>query len=253
MLALLSLATGFAGAMHGPDRLAERYRLEVVIKQEVDATAAGQGIVASELNGIAFVTVAMSDTTGGQLAHVVVDSLVLTAVGQFEIEYTQTLADSLKGQWLHGYIVDGKLVGAAQPSVTDNVTINLVMPVMNALFPGIGAKAASAESWPDTTRNENVTGEMTRRSQAIVQWTVTSREGDVLSVTGAGTGTLSVEAPEQQATGQVTSTASVTTVIGGPATAAKLANSQELSVLIPQLPDPLPVKIATEATLTRLP
>lgn len=249
MLALLSLTT----VLLGPDKAVQRYRLDLVINQEVDATAAGQGVVSSEINSSAFVTLTMSDTTGGKIAHVVIDSLTFTATGQMAMQFSQTFADSLKGQWLHGYIVDGKMLGTAKPSVEGNVAMSLVMPVMNALFPGIGAKAANNQAWSDTTRSDVVNDQVTQHSQSVVAWTVTGREGGLLTLTGAGTGTVSVEAPEQQATGQVTSSAAVTTVIGGPSKSAKLTNAQELSVLIAALPDPLPVKVASDATLTELP
>jgi hypothetical protein len=251
-LALLSLAAGVAGPV-GPDKAAQRYRLDLVLTQAVDLTSAGQGELKSDVTSTAFVTVTMSDTTGGRLAHVVIDSLTVVGNGPLAGQFSQALADALKGESLHGYIVDGKLQGAAKPSVDANPTLNLVMPVMNALFPGVGARAATTQSWSDTTQN-NVTNEQgTQNSQSIVAWTVTGREGTVFTLTGAGTGTTSVEGEQQQATGTVTSSITVSTVAGGPAKSTKLTSSQELSVLVPSLPDPIPVKVDTEATLTELP
>ena len=166
----------------------------------------------------------------------------------------QAGADALKGQWLHGYIVDGKMQGAAKPSVEDNPMITLVLPVMNTMFPGVGAKAAGgSQSWTDTTRSDIVSEAMTQHNQAVVAWTITSREGDLLTLTGAGTGTINMEAPDSQASGAVTTNVTVTTVIGGPAKSSKLTSSQQLSVVVTALPDPIPVKVETDATLTELP
>jgi hypothetical protein len=239
------------GPTRGPDKAAQRYRLDLVIMQEVDATAAGQGVAKSDISSSAFVTVTMSDTTGGRLAHVVIDSVTMTATGPLAGEYTQERAIALRGQSLHGYIVDGKMVGAAKPSVEDNPVVTLVLPVMNTMFPGVGAKA-SAQSWTDTTRSDLTTEAMTQHNQAVVAWTVTNRAGDILSLTGAGTGTISMEAPDNQASGSVTTSVTVTTVIGGPAKSTRLTSSQQLSVLIPALSDPIPVKVETDATLTEL-
>lgn len=253
LLALLSLTANAAGPTHGPDKAAQRYRLDLVVVQEVDATAAGQGIAKSDITSSAFVTVTMSDTTGGKLAHVVIDSVTLTVSGPLAGQYSQAGADALKGQWLHGYIVDGKMQGAAKPSVEDNPVMTLVLPVMNTMFPGVGSRASGSQSWSDTTRSDVVSEAMTQHNQAVVAWTITSREGDLLTLTGAGTGTISMEAPDNQASGAVTTNVTVTTVIGGPAKSSKLTSSQQLSVLVPALPDPIPVKVETDATLTELP
>lgn len=253
ILALLTLTAGLVGPSRGPDKAAQRYRLDLVIAQEIDATAAGQGVVKSDVSSSAFVTVTMSDTTGGRLAHVVIDSLKVTANGMLAAQYSQATADALKGASLHGYIVDGKLQGAAKPSVEDNMAMSLVMPVMNAMFPGVGPKAANTQAWTDTSRTDVTNEQMTQNSQAIVAWTVTGRDGSLVSLTGAGTGTVTMEGAEQQATGQVTTSVTVTSVVGGPAKSAKMVSSQQLSVLIAALPDPLPVKVDTDATLTELP
>lgn len=252
LLALLSLAAAAAGPTGGPDKAAQRYRLDLVVMQEVDATAAGQGIAKSDITSSAFVAVTMSDTAGGRLAHVVIDSVTMTVSGPLAAQYTSELATALKGQSLHAYIVDGKMVGAAKPSVEGNPVMTLVLPVMNAMFPGVGSRA-SAERWSDTTRSDVATEAMTQHNQAVVAWTVTGREGNLLSLTGAGTGTISMENPDNQASGAVTTSVTVTTVIGGPARSTRLTSSQQLSVLVPALSDPIPVKVETDATLTELP
>jgi hypothetical protein len=252
LLALLSLTGGVVGPT-GPDKAAQRYRLDLVIVQEVDATAAGQGVAKSDITSSAFVTVTMSDTTGGKLAHVVIDSVNMTVNGPLAQQYTQELAVALRNQFLHGYIVDGKMVGAAKPSVEDNNVMTLVMPVMNTMFPGVGAKSSGVQSWTDTTKSDVTNEQMTQHNQAVIVWTVTGREGELVSLTGAGTGTINIEGEAQQATGTVTTSVTVTTVMGGPAKSSKLVSSQQINVMIPQLPDAIPVKVDTDATLTQIP
>jgi hypothetical protein len=195
----------------------------------------------------------MSDTAGGKIAHLVIDSFTVSATGQAGMLFTQEAANGLKGQYIHGYIVDGKLSGTAKPSVEDNQTMNLVMPAMNALFPGISSRASNTQNWTDTTRSNSVNEQGTQNSESIVNWTVTGREGEMLSLTGEATGTVTIEATEQQVSGTVTSTSTVRSVIGGPSTSATLNSKQALSVLISALPDPLPVNIETRATLTQIP
>lgn len=252
VLSTIAAFAALAGGT-GPDKVAQRYKLDVVINQNIDATAAGQGVLNSEITGAAWLTLSLSDTTGGQLAHLVIDSFTVNATGQAAMQFSPDLASALKGQYLHGYIVDGKLSGSAKPSVEDNPTMNLVMPAMNALFPGVGARAATAQSWSDTTRNNTINETGTQNTESIVDWTVNSREGAMLNLTGAARGTVTIESPEQQVSGTVTSTSTVTSVVGGPSTSATLNSKQVLTVLISALPDPLPVNIETRATLTSLP
>jgi hypothetical protein len=248
---LAALAVVAAGV--GPDKVAQRYKLDVVINQNIDATAMGQGMVTSEITGTALLTLTMSDTAGGQIAHLVIDSFTVNATGQAGALFTQEAANGLKGQYIHGYIVDGKLTGTAKPSVEDNQVMNLAMPAMNALFPGIGSRATNAQNWTDTTRSNSVNEQGTQNSESIVTWTITGREGTMLSLTGEATGTVTIEATEQQVSGTVTSTSTVRSVIGGPSTSATLNSKQALSVLISALPEPLPVNIETRATLTSIP
>jgi hypothetical protein len=248
-IAALASLTGTTG----PDKAAQRYKLDVTINQVIDVTSAGQGVVTSVITGTALLTLSLSDTTGGQLAHLVIDSFTVNATGQAAGNFSQELANALKGQYLHGYIVDGKLSGAAKPSVEGNPTMNLVMPAMNALFPGIGARAANEQNWSDTTRNNTINEGGTQNTESIVQWTVNSREGTTLNLTGEATGTVTMETPEQQVSGTVTSTSTVVSVVGGPSTSATLSSKQALTVLISALPDPLPVNIETQATLTAIP
>lgn len=252
-LMLMSLAAGVAGPATGPDKAAQRYRVDVEIQQELDLTATGAGPQVATVTGTAFLNVTMSDTTGGKLAHVVIDSLTVSATGQLAMAFSQSLADSLRGAWLHGYVVDGKLSGPAKPSVEGNPTMSIALAGMNALFPGVSGKAATATSWADTT-NSSVTNESgTQSTNQIVTWTVTSKDGATLTLTSSGTGTANADMDGQQITGTVTSSGSVTSAVGGPSTTATITLLQELMVLTPSFPDPIPVKVSSKATLIELP
>lgn len=253
MLAVLTLAAGVVGPNSGPDKLAQRYRVNVEIKQEVDLTAAGAGPQVADVTGIAFLSVTMSDTTDGKLAHVVVDSMTVSATGQLAAQFAQSMADSLRGAWMHGHVVDGKLSGPPKLSVQDNPAMAIAMAGMNALFPGVTSKATGGTQWADTTRSDVSTDQGTQNTQQVVTWTVTSRDGAAISLTSSGTGTVSADMAGQQISGTISSSSTVTSPVGGPATAATVTSTQELSVLAPSLPEPIPVKVTSSATLTALP
>jgi hypothetical protein len=253
MLALLTLTTGAVGPASTADTAAQRYRIDLTIKQDIDLTAAGQGPQTTDMTGTAFVTLTMSDTTGGKLAHLAIDSMTVVATGQLSNAFTQDLADSLKGQWLHAYVVDGKISGTPTPSVEGNPALAVATAAINALFPGIGSKAASGQGWADTTSNDVTNDQGMQNTQQIVTWTVGTRDGETLMLTGTGSGSVTAEMGGQQITGILSSSATITSVIGGPSSKATITSTQELSVLNPALPEPIPVKVSSTATLVELP
>jgi hypothetical protein len=254
MLTLLTLAAGIAGPMTGPDKAAQRYRVDVEITQELDLTAAGQGVQVASVTGTAFLNLSMSDTAGGKLAHVVIDSLTVSATGQLAMAFTQTLADELRGAWLHGYVVDGKLNGPAKPSVEGNAAMGIALAGMNALFPGVTSKATAAgASWADTTHSSITNESGTQNTDQVVTWTVRAKNGATMTLTSSGMGTANADMEGQQITGTVTSSGDVTSQAGGPSTSAIITLLQELSVLTPSLPDPIPVKVSSTAKLVELP
>lgn len=253
LLALLVATSGIVGPGNGPDKSPQRYRLDVKLDQTIDLTAVGQGEMTAGVVSSAYVTLTVSDTTGGTLAHVVIDSMTITATGQMAGLYNQQLADSLRGEFIHVYIVNGRPEGAPKPSVEGNPVMQMVIPVVSGLYPGVGSKATDLDKWSDTTRNDTVNENGTQNTSQIVDWVVNSRSGAALTVTGTGNGTINADMGGQQVSGTVTSTANVTTPVGGPSSHAVVSSIQSLSLLNPALPEPIPVKVESSATMTQLP
>lgn len=253
MLALLVATSAIVGPGDGPDKSPQRYRLDFKLSQTVDLTSAGMGQMASDVSSTSWVTLTVSDTTGGSLAHVVVDSITVTANGQLGNFFTQAMADSLSGEFIHAFIVDGKPEGAPKPSVEDNPVMQMVVPVVTALYPGVGDRASGVESWSDTTRHDVANENGTQNTSQIVDWVVDSRDGTTVSVTGTGNGTLNSDMGGQQTSGIITSTVKVTSPIGGPASSAELSSVQSLTLLNPAIPEPVPLKIETTATMVAVP
>jgi hypothetical protein len=163
------------------------------------------------------------------------------------------MADSLRGAWLHGYVVDGKLNGPAKPSVEGNPNMSIAMAGMNALFPGVTSKATAAgANWADTTHSSVTNESGTQNTDQVVTWAVTAQDGAMMTLTSSGSGTASADLEGQQITGTVTSSGTVTSQVGGPSTSANISLVQELSVLTPSMPDPIPVKVSSTAKLVEL-
>ncbi len=253
MLALLVATSGIVGPGDGPDNSPQRYRLDVKLNQTVDLTAAGMGEMISEVTSTAWVTLTVSDTTGGSLAHVVIDSMNVAATGQLAAAFTQDLADSLRGEWIHVYIVDGRPEGAPKPSVEGNTVLQMVIPSISALYPGIGEKAAGIDKWADTTNNDVVNENGSQNTSQIVDWVIHSRDGGNLTVTATGNGSVNADMGGQQVSGTITSTINATSPIGGPASKSEVSSTQNLTVLNAAMPEPIPLTVVSSATVVQVP
>lgn len=245
MLALLTLVAGPTGP-----EAPQRYKMDVTISQVLDLSAMGMGEQTSDINGTVFFTLTMSDTTDGQLAHAVIDSMMVTATGQAAMQFSQSVADGLKGEYIHAYIKGGKVEGTATPSVTGNTAMALAMPFVSAVFAGV---RDGAKTWADTISTVTSNDQSNMNAQSIVNWTVTGMTGDQLQLTGEGAGTVSGEQAGNQISGEVTNSWTLTSVVGGPATKAVLESSQDLLIITMQAPEPIAVQVTTSATVVEIP
>lgn len=250
---LLALLTVVMGPGSGPERAADRYRVDLNMKQAVDLSSAGQGVQEMSLTAAIFMNVTMRDTTGGRIAHVVIDSMMTTGEGQFAASYPQALADSIRGAFIHAYIVNGRLEGTPTLSVEGNAALALATQGLSALFPGVSEKAADKQSWADTVNTHTVNEMVDLNSNQIVTWTVTGKQGDLLTLAGTGEGTVTGEQAGNPVSGTVKNTLAAVTVVGGPAKNAELSSEQNITVLVAQLPEPVVVKINSSMKLTPLP
>lgn len=250
---LLALLAVTMGPGSGPERAADRYRVDLTIKQAADLTAAGMGMQEATLTASIFLNVTMSDTTGGRLAHVIVDSMTTGGEGQLAAVYSPELSVGAKGASIHAYIVNGRLEGTPKLSVEGNAALGLAVQGLNALFPGVSAKAAGKQSWSDTVSTTTTNEQVNITANNIVNWTVNSTQGNLLTVTGAGEGSVTGDQGGNQISGTVKNTLTAVTVIGGPSKSADLSSTQDMTVVVAQLPDPVLVKVNSTMKLTSLP
>lgn len=247
-----ALATLVAIAAASPIS-AQSYRMDLTMRQELDLTALGAGQQTSDVNTVSFLTLTMRDSTVGQIATFVVDSVQITATGGNAAMFNQTLADSLKGATVTAHIVDGDVEGTPTPSVV-NPVMNMAMSIANTLFAGVPMDAATRGTWSDTTTTNTVTEQGTTNSQQVTEWSMAGQEGEVLTLNASSTGTVNNENPGvQQMSGTITSKLNVVTAPGGPATSAQGETVQDLMLVVPQAPEPIPVKINTTAKVAVIP
>lgn len=258
MIALGVMAALIAGGPIGPDRGAQapqRFKMDFSMTQSLDLTPMGQGVMDSEVNGSAYVALTMSDTTGGQLAHLVVDSIIVNATGMLAMQFPTETMKAANGQYFHAYIVDGKIKGSVNPSLEGSPAMGLAAPVLSVLFVGMPSGKKVGDVWTDTTRaTPPADGSPGLSNESVTEWTVTAVNGDMVSMTGTQQGSISGEPqPGQQLTGTVSGTAEVTSTPGGPARTARLQSEQKMEILIDQAPDVLRMEMKTTTELTPIP
>ncbi|MBL0178745.1 MAG: hypothetical protein IPP98_06405 [Gemmatimonadetes bacterium] len=253
LVGFLALAT-LTGTVTGPTA-PQRYRIEVKAQQEVDMSAMGGGKQTSDLGVIGFVSVTMSDTTGGQLAHIVVDSIVIPA----GIELPPQLGDAAggaKGVFFHGVIINGKAKDGLKPSAQNPLVALLAGGVEN-LFPGLRPAAKVGDTWSDTVKTDKSTDGVKQNSTTLLNWTVSTGTMASMTFDATTTGTMMSEGPspngKQTINAKISGTRSLTGPAIGPMTKGTIKAMQDLLVSIEGMADSIPVSATTEVTFTIIP
>lgn len=251
---LLTVAT-LLGASVGPTA-PQRYRIEMKAQQEVDATALGGGKQNTDIGVIGFVSVTMSDTTGGRLAHIVIDSMVYGPGMEAPPGFTDEPATA-KGLFFHAYVVDGKIKGSIAPN-TPHQLAGLITGGLESLFPGVRASSKMGDTWSDTVKVDKTTEDGTAtKSTTMIDWKVAGGTAGAFTYEGKSNGTATSEGPTPQGnrtvSAKITGTRSLTGPAAGPITKGSFKTMQDVLVLMDGMTDPIPVAVVTEVTITALP
>jgi hypothetical protein len=241
----------------GPVGPPQRYRLEVKTLQELDQTSNGGAKSANGLTTLALISVAMTDSAGGQLARITVDSMVLSPVGAIveDLKHRPGAAQDARGAWVRVYIARGKIQGGVQLSDSTNPALGAIVQAVAVLFPGIRRGARVGDSWADTSHINNASGSRHATGEVVAAWKVVASEGDALVLDGTST---SRTRTEDGASGQVM------TLVGGSkervvippsglARRATIETSNDMTMTSPKLTAPMPAKTTGSLTLTPLP
>ncbi|MEO5799595.1 MAG: hypothetical protein ABIZ70_06740 [Gemmatimonadales bacterium] len=198
-LLALSLLAGV-----GPAGPPVKYKFTSKNVTSADLSAMGQGKQDITMSVTAFLAVTMSDTTGGQIAHVLIDSLQLDA-GQMGAMLPDSMLQTKPGTFFHLYIVNGKIKDGLTPSQM-SMGAAQTLPGIQMLFPGIKADRPVGASWVDTVAVDSTASvagtDLHIANKTMTTWTVTSQNGDniVLDATTTGTTTMNLMGNDVQAT-----------------------------------------------------
>ena len=248
---LLALATSL-GVVTAPVAPL-RYKIEISTSQEVDLSAMGQAKMTGDVAAVVFVSVTMSDSGAGQLAHIVVDSMTVTPSGTMAQQFDASLAAAAKSAFYHVYVVGGKVQGTPKPSIAENQAMVLFGQAVQMMFPGpTKAGLKVGDSYADTSSTSTTSDAGTNNTSSIVTWTVKGMDGDAMMFEGASTGKMSVEGGQNAITGTNKGTRTMTSTAKGPVKSATLKSDVDVAVVPAGMSDVIPVKGVSTVTITQL-
>ena len=230
-----------------------KYRIDTKLEQIVDLSAMGQGNQTTSFDQHAIISVTLTDTIGGQIMHVVIDSLTSTAPVPPE------MIQKAQGAWLHGTIDAWGRGKVTATSADSNDMVSQLKGTMARFFPIVKPGAKAGDSWLDTATVDTKTPAQTMKSMTITNYThggSVTRDGQpaaridaASSTTGAGTmenpvaGTMDVELKD-------TATSSYFVGSNGRFLGGESSSDGKSLVRTPMAPDPIPVAIKRTTTIS---
>lgn len=238
-----------------PAPVTTKYRVETRVDQVQDLSAFGQGEQTIIQEQAALIRVTLSDTVGGKVMHVVVDSLWSAG----PMAPPAAALQALKGAWIHGYLdAQGRArVVAASNDTSD--ALSQLRSAMHTFHPRLLGRFSAGDTWADTAVVESRSSSQTSRTSTITVYTARGEEnvGGVnarrLESTFTASTTGKIQNPmageldlEAKESGRGVSFVSRDgRFLGGSASATGNA-----TVSSPMLPAPIPIKTTRTSTVT---
>ena len=148
-----------------------RYRVDQTTTQDIDASAAGKGKQSLSFTTSSFVTLTLTDSTGGKSVRVVVDSMR----GDSTTPVPAAVFDSAKGAEFHAFLAaNGKLSELEAVNVSD--AASRVQGFLADFFPWVKAGAKQGEQWADTSAKITTSGTDSVMVKRITAYRVVGKE-----------------------------------------------------------------------------
>lgn len=191
-----------------------RYRIVAESIQEIDASAMGQPSQTVEITTTALVTVRLTDSAGGQVAHITVDSAGVDA-GEMMAMLDAEMLKVPVGAFFHFFVRDGKVIGNQMPSASTLPVLNLVGPI-GMLFSNPRPDAKIGDLWSDTVTVDTTMALGTSKTTTVSKWRLTGEENGGRVLDATSTGTLSIDSQMGGMSGTTTGTQHLVTRARGP-------------------------------------
>lgn len=233
-----------------------RYRFDLKSEQTVDLSVVGQPTQVTNLGLNAWVAMTLTDSAGGKVVHVIVDSLkVETTIPTI----TSATIDSAKGGMIHGFVDPTGHIKNVTAKPGGNPLLATVQGVVNALFPRVKAGTKTGDQWVDTTEINNASDGNNTKVRLVLNYSAVGNEilGGLpalkVSASSSSTVTGTMENPmagtmEVEGNGTGTGTFYIGTdarFLGG-----VLSSILDQRLKIAMAPAPIPVKAVQSLTVT---
>jgi hypothetical protein len=130
-----------------------KYRIDQSLEQEIDATGAGGAKQKLAFKTSSFVTVRLSDSAGGKVMRVVIDSVQ----GDSATPIPKPVLDSVRGAEFRGFLNRvGKPSGLEPAGKVPAAT--QIQGLLSDFFPWVKPGLKPGESWTDSTAKTNGSG-----------------------------------------------------------------------------------------------
>jgi hypothetical protein len=182
---MLVIALAALAIAPGQDTL--HYRFESVNEQNIDASAAGQGVIEQTMTVAGRLSVFVSDTTDGRIAAVIVDTATVESsnpmmpAGMFKIP---------GGTAFRLHVVEGRIIGGLEPNFSAPGSM-LAMGVITSLFAPIKAGVAAGDSWTDTVVVDTTMAGAQTSGRTITAWRVIAVDGEMMTIEARDEGNAS--------------------------------------------------------------
>jgi len=192
-----------------------RYRIVTKSVQEVDASAVGQGTQNVAVTTTGLITVHLTDSAGGKVAHITVDSADMDG-GEMMPMLDPEMTKVPKGVFFHFFVKDGKILGDPSPSAMSLPVVNM-MGGVSLLFTNPRPTATLGDLWTDTTRVDTTTAQGKSVATNIAKWKFASMENGGRVLEADITGTMEVDSPMGKLSGTTSGKQRMVTRAWGPA------------------------------------
>jgi hypothetical protein len=161
---LLPAATGGAP-------VTTRYRVDQTLTQEIDATGAGKGKQSISFSTSGFLTLTLTDSTGGKVVRVVVDSMM----GDSTSPVPASVFDSARGAEYHAFLNSSGKLSELEP-VSSSTATQQIQGFFTDFFPWVKEGVKVGEIWADTTSRSTVSGTDTVLVRRIVTYQAAAKD-----------------------------------------------------------------------------
>jgi hypothetical protein len=185
-LALWALAGGGVWAAHSSTT---KYRVDQTVDEALDTSATGGVEQRQHFALSTFLTVTLTDTSGGKALSAIVDSMVSDSA-----PVPKAVFDSVKGLPLHGMIDGSGHVTGVNPLRNTPLAAQMT-DIVSRLYPALRPKIKQGDGWTDTTTVSTPTNGGTMTLRRITTYKATGKErrgsADALKVDASFNSTVS--------------------------------------------------------------